>query len=142
MIKNIHEILDEFDLATTKEQKKLVLQQNDLYHFKELLKYTFNPKYQFYVEDKFPSDYVKPDTVIGIRYAGIESEIRRTYLFVKGDPTADSLTEEKRKILLLQLLESFEPKEAEIFFNMLKKDLKIKGLTESLVREVYPELLN
>lgn len=142
MIKNVHEILDEFTLAATKEQKKEVLQQNNLYHFKEVLKYTFNPKYQFYVEDKFPTDYIEPDTAIGIRYAGIESEIRRTYLFVKGDPTADTLTEEKRKILLLQLLESFEPKEAQVFFNMLNKDLKVKGLTEALVREVYPELLN
>lgn len=142
MIKNVHEILDEFTLAVTKEQKKEVLQQNNLYHFKEVLKYTFNPKYQFYVEDKFPTDYIEPDTAIGIRYAGIESEIRRTYLFVKGDPTADTLTEEKRKILLLQLLESFEPKEAQVFFNMLNKDLKVKGLTEALVREVYPELLN
>lgn len=142
MIKNIYEILDEFELAPTKQEKKQILQQNDLFHLKELLKYTFDKKYQFYVEDKFPTDYIEPDTAPGIRYAGIESEIRRTYLFVKGDPTADSLTEQKRKILLLQLLESFEPKEARIYFNMLKKDLKIKGLTEALVREVYPDLLS
>ena len=141
MIKNVHEILDEFTLAINKEQRIEILQQNNLYHFKEVLKYTFNKNYQFYVEDKFPTDYIKPDTLLGIRYAGIESEIRRAYLFLKGDPTSDSLTDAKRNLLLLQLLESFEPKEAEIFFNMLNKDLKIAGLTEDLVREVYPELL-
>jgi hypothetical protein len=140
MIKNIYEILDEFESAETHQQKKEVLQQNNLYHLKELLKYTFNPNYEFYVEDTFPTDYQKPDTAPGIRLAGIESEIRRVYLFIKGDRTADSLTEGKRKILLLQLLESFEPKEAQIWYNMMKKDLKIKGLTEALVREVYPEL--
>jgi hypothetical protein len=142
MIKNVHEILDEFNLAGTKEQRLNVLQQNNLYHFKEVLKYTFNPKYQFYVEDKFPTDYIQPDTLLGIRYSGIESEIRRAYLFIKGDQTADSLTEEKRKTLLLQLLESFEPKEAQVFFNMMQKDLKVKYLTANLVREVYPELLD
>jgi hypothetical protein len=122
MIKNVHEILDEFNLAVNKQQRVEILQQNNLYNF--------------------PTDYIEPDTLLGIRYAGIESEIRRAYLFVKGDPTADSLTEEKRNLLLLQLLESFEPKEAKIFFNMLHKDLKVKGLTADLVREVYPELLN
>lgn len=142
MIKNVHEILDEFNLAGTKEQRLNVLQQNNLYHFKEVLKYTFNPKYEFYVEDKFPTDYIEPDTALGIRYAGIESEIRRAYLFLKGDSTADSLTEQKRKTLLLQLLESFEPKEAQVFFNMMQKDLKVKYLTANLVREVYPELLD
>ena len=142
MIKNVHEILDEFNLAVNKQQRVEILQQNNLYHFKEVLKYTFNPNYQFYVEDKFPTDYIEPDTLLGIRYAGIESEIRRAYLFLKGDSTAESLTEEKRNLLLLQLLESFEPKEAQIFFNMLNKDLKIKGLTADLVREVYPELFN
>ena len=142
MIKNVHEILDEFNLAGSKEQRLNILQQNNLYHFKEVLKYTFNPKYEFYVEDKFPTDYIEPDTALGIRYAGIESEIRRAYLFIKGDSTADSLTEDKRKVLLLQLLESFEPKEAEVFFNMMQKDLKVKYLTANLVREVYPELLD
>ena len=41
---------------------------------------------------------------------------------------------------LIKLLESFEPEEAVVFVNMMKKDLKTKGLTESLVREVFPEL--
>ena len=65
MIKNIYEILDEFELAPTKQEKKQILQQNDLYHLKELLKYTFDKKYQFYVEDKFPTDYIEPDTAPG-----------------------------------------------------------------------------
>lgn len=140
MIKNIYEILEEFESAETLQHKKEILQQNNLYHFKEVLKYTFNPNFEFYVEKNFPTEYQKPDTAPGIRLAGIESEIRRIYLFLKGDSTADSLTEGKRKILLLQLLESFEPKEAYIWHNMMKKDLKIKGLTEALVREVYPEI--
>ena len=142
MIKNIYEILNEFQLAETNQQKKEVLQQNNLYHFKEVLKYTFNPNFEFYVEENFPTEYKKPDTAPGIRFAGIESEIRRAYLFLRGNPTADSLSEQKRNILLLQLLESFEPEEAVVWFNMMKKDLKTKGLTEALVREVYPELLS
>lgn len=140
MIKNVYEILNEFNLAENDQQRKEVLLNNNLFHFKEVLKNTFNPTIQFYVEETFPTEYKKPDTAPGIRFAGIESEIRRAYLFIKGNSTADSLTEQKRIILLLQLLESFEPEEAVIWFNMMKKDLKVNGLTESLVREVYPEL--
>jgi hypothetical protein len=140
MIKNIYEILTEIEAAETRQQKKTVLQNNNLHHFKEVLKYTFNPSIEFYVDKEFPVDYIKPDTLPGIRFAGIESEIRRAYLFIKGNQMADSLTQEKRKILLLQLLESFEPQEAIVWFNMMRKDLKTKGLTEALVREVYPEL--
>lgn len=140
MIKNIYEILDEFSKANTREERKEVLQTNASAHFRQFLKYTFDPIYEFYVKD-FPKDYVEPDTFPGLRIAGIESELRRTYLFTKGDPTADALTEDKRNILLLQLLESFEPKEAEVYVNMLKKDLKVPFLTEKLVREVFPDLL-
>ena len=141
MILNVHEVFDKFVNAPTIEEKKQVLWNNQFQHIKEVLKYAFNPKYQFFVEDKFPEDYIKPDTVLGLRVAGIESEIRKAYLFLKGDVTAESLTPQKRHNLLLQLLESFEPKEAEIFHNMLQKDLKIEGLTKELVEEVFPELM-
>jgi hypothetical protein len=141
MIKNVYEILKEFEGVETRQQRKQILEQNNIYYFTDVLKYTFNPKYQFYI-DSFPTDYIKPDTFPGIRLAGLESEIRKIYLFLKGDPTADSLTTEKRNVLLLQLLESFEPEEAVVFVNMMKKDLQTKGLTESIVREVFPDLLN
>jgi len=141
MIKNIYEILDLFNKEQTRQDRIKILQENNQPHFLEVLKFTFNPKYEFYVEKEFPKDYKKPDTFPGIRLAGIESEIRRIYLWMKGNPVADHLTEEKRHVLLLQLFESFEPREAEIWFNMMKKNLKVPGLTESLVQEVYPQLL-
>ncbi len=139
MIKNVYEILKEFEGAETDQQRKQILEQNNIYYFKQVLQYTFNPNYQFYIKE-FPTEYIKPDTFPGIRLAGLESELRRVYLFLKGDPTADTLTEQKRNVLLLQLLESFEPEEAVVFVNMMKKDLQIPGLTESLVKEVFPEL--
>lgn len=139
MILNVHEIFDKFESASSIEEKKQVLLNNQYHHIKEVLRNTFNPTIEFYAEP-FPTDYVKPDTFPGIRIAGIESEIRKSYLFLKGNPTADSLTEQKRHTLLLQLLESFEPKEAAVWINMLNKDLQIPGLTKELVQEVFPEL--
>jgi hypothetical protein len=48
---------------------------------------------------------------------------------------------EKMNQVLVQLLESFEPQEAQIFVNMLKKDLQVKYLTYNLVKETFPNLL-
>lgn len=140
MIKNIYEILDEFEKAKTKQERISVLQSNSLQHFLQVLQYTFDPKYQFYVTS-FPKNYIQPDTFPGIRYAGIESELRRIYLFMKGNPTADILSEEKRNQLLVQLIEAFEPREAQVFINMMKKNLNVKFLTYNLVKEAFPFLL-
>jgi hypothetical protein len=139
MQKNIYEIFDEFQAQKTKQGRIQILQQNATPHFLQLLRYTFDPQYQFYVTS-FPENYITPDTLPGIRYAGIESELRRVYLFLKGNPTADSLTEQKRNQLLVQLLESFEPREATIFINMMKKNLSVPYLTLSLVKEAFPNL--
>lgn len=140
MIKNIYEILDEFELATTKAERQQVLVNNASHHFLQVLKYTFDPQYQFYIT-QFPKDYIKPDTLPGIRFAGIESEIRRAYLFLKGNETADRMTPDKMNQVLVQLLESFEPREADVFVNMMKKNLKVKNLTFNLIKETFPNLL-
>lgn len=140
MIKNVYEILEEFSQATTKEAKITVLKNNATPHFLQVLKYTYDPQYEFYIKE-FPKNYIKPDTLPGIRYSGIESDLRKIYLFQKGNPTADILTEEKRNQLLVELLESFEPNEAQVFINIMKKNLKINGLTYKLIKETFPTIL-
>lgn len=140
MIKNIYEILNEFSQASSKQQRIQILRDNASHHFLQVLKNAFDPNIKFYV-NKFPKEYIKPDTFPGIRFAGIESEIRKTYLFQIGNPTADSLSEEKRNQLLTILLESFEPQEATVFVNMLNKNLKTPNLTPNLIKEVFPNLL-
>lgn len=136
MTPNVYEILDKFESSTNKEQ---VLRDNAYPFFLQFLKNTFDPNIQFYVKE-FPKNYIEPDTFPGIRYSGIESEIRKAYLFQKGNPTADSLSEEKRNQLLVQLLEAFEPREADLFVKMLLKNLQIPKLTHKLVYSTFPNL--
>ena len=140
MIKNLYEIFEEFEKATTRNERIEILKRNKSIHLTQFLQYTFDPQYQFYITE-FPKNYKKPNTLPGIRIAGLESEIRKTYLFLKGNPTADILTTEKRNILLLQILESFEPKEAELYIKMLQKNLPYPYLTKSLINETFPNLL-
>jgi hypothetical protein len=62
-------------------------------------------------------------------------------LFQKGHPVADKLSEEKRKNLLTQILEGLEPDDAQIFIDVLRKDLKIQDLTPEVINLAYPGLL-
>lgn len=135
-----YEILEQIDNAATKEEKKQILANNNTPYFRQFLEYAFHPDIQFYPK-KFPDNYVTPDTAPGISFSDLQSELRRLYLFQKGNPTAEALTEDKRNILLVQMLESFEPREAEVLIKIFNKDLKTKGLTYKLVKEVFPNLL-
>lgn len=119
MPKNVYEYIEEYEAAP---DKKEYLKTTPNY-FREALKLAYDNT-EFYSES-FPEDYKTPDTLPGIRYAGLENELRRIYLFIKGNPVADSLTPEKRHILLLQMMESFEPKEAKVLINILNKSLNL-----------------
>jgi len=61
-------------------------------------------------------------------------------MFVEGHAKANGLKEKKIKELLVQILESMGKEESSVFEQMLKKKLKVKGLTEKLVLEVFPNL--
>ena len=140
MIYNLYEIFDAFEMAETKDAKKQVLLNNNNKLLQQVLQLTFDPQYQFYYK-KMPVEYIKPDTIPGIRFAGLETELRRLYLFQKGNQTADKLSEQKRKELLLQIAEALEPREAEILINIMKKDLGVKGLTAKFVKDTFPGLI-
>ena len=63
------------------------------------------------------------------------------YLFREGDPTAENLSERKRKELLIQFLESLEPREAEVVMGIFKKNQGVTGLNYEFVKECFPDML-
>lgn len=140
MKKFFYEIFDEVSQASSQQEKQQVLLDNNTPYLQQILQYTFHPDIQFYPK-AFPKDYIEPDTAPGISFSDLQSELKRIYIFQKGNPTAEAISEEKRNILLLQMLESFEPREANVLINVFKKDLKVKGLTYKLVKETFPNLL-
>lgn len=139
-MKNIYEIFDEFELALTEQDKILVIQKNLNHTLVNVLKLTFHPDFQWLVTD-FPTDYKIPDTLPGISTCQLSTELRKLYMFRKGDPTAEKMTERKRKELLIQLLESLEPREAEVIIGIFKKDQGVDGLTYEFVKGCFPDML-
>jgi DNA-directed RNA polymerase sigma subunit (sigma70/sigma32) len=62
-------------------------------------------------------------------------------MFQEGHPTAENLTESKRNKLLIELLDSLEPREAEVVMGIFNKDQGVKGLTYKFVKEAFPNML-
>ena len=139
-MKNIYEIFDEFEMATSKKEKLAVIEKNLSRTLIQVLELAFHPDYEWLINE-MPNEYKIPDTLPGISRCQLSTEIRKLYLFKKGDATAEKLSDEKRKQLLLQLIESLEPREAEVVIGILSKDLGVKGLNYKFVKEAFPQLL-
>ncbi len=139
-MKNIYEIFDEFEEATSKKEKMAVIEKNLSKTLVQVLELAFHPNYQWLITE-MPVEYKIPDTLPGISRCQLSTEIRKLYLFRKGDVSAEQLSVDKRKQLLLQLIESLEPREAEVVIGILSKDLGVKGLTYKFVKEAFPQLL-
>lgn len=141
IMKQIYEIFEEFEKAKGKKEKIEVLQKNDNFALRTVLQAAFHPRVEFMV-DKIP--YYKPEQVPpGMGYSTIIQELDRLYLLIKGHPRCpETLTQERREQILIQMLEALEGKESVVFMNMILKNLKIKGLDEKIVTEAFPNILN
>lgn len=138
--KNMYEIFDEFEMANSKQEKMNVIGKNLSKTLVDVLKLTFHPAWQWLVTE-MPENYRVPDTKPGISVCQIGTELRKLYLFRKGDGTAESLTPRKQNELLIQLLESLEPREAEVIIGIFKKDQGVRGLSYEFVKEAFPDML-
>lgn len=138
--KNIYEVLDDFKNAKTKQDRINALRRNDTYALRNILLGAFQKNIKFSV-DKIP-DFKREPMPPGMSYNNMTGALARAYLFTKDHPRVPAgLTEKRKTELLIQILESLEEKEADVFANMLMKDLKTPYLTEALVNEAFPGLL-
>ena len=136
---NIYEILDQVAKAKDKEERINILRYNYSDALRDVLIGAFHPGITFAVKEIPP--YKSEDVPPGMSYGNMSVALDKVYLFMENNPrTPPNLTYERKVQLLQQLLEGLEPKEAEVFANMLKKDLKVKGLTKELVNEALPQI--
>jgi hypothetical protein len=140
-MKNIYEVLDEFEQAEGKKAKMVVIENNLSPTLVKVLELAYHPQIQWLIKE-MPDEYKIPtDMLPGITRTQLSAELRRFYLFRKDDPTAEKLSTQKRKELLLQMLESLEPREAEVVIGIFNKDLGVKGLNYKFVKEAFPKLI-
>ena len=140
-MKPLYEVFDEFEKAKNKKERMEVIQKNLSHTLTKVFELTFHPQIEWKVKE-LPDNYKIPtDMLPGLTYDSLNAQLRRLYMFRKDDPTAESLTDRRREELLLQILESIEPREAEVILGIFQKDLGVKGLDYKFVKEAFPNLL-
>ena len=140
MTKYISELFEEFEkLKSRKAKLEFLKKHKDNVMLRSVLQGTFDPSIKWHFGKEVPS-YVPDDAPLGLNPSSLLSEIPKCTVFAVGHPKSKGVTPKRMKELLLQVLESMHPAESMIFEQMIKKKLKVNGLTEKLVLEVFPDL--
>lgn len=139
-MKRIWEIIDECKLCETIPGILQTLARNDSAALREVLLCAYHPNAKWYFNE-WPQGYRKQDTLPGISHTNLYTEIKKLYLFSKGNPTADAMTQERRHVLLVNLLEGMENEEAQLVIDIFKGDLQVDGLNKDTINQLYPGLI-
>ena len=140
-MKNIYEVFDEFEMAWTKQERMDVIGRNLSPLLVEVLRLTYHPQFQWKVKE-YPENYIEDYTKHGgLSECQLNTELRKLYMFQSGHPTAENLNPRKQRELLIQILESLEPREAEVVMGIFRKDQGVEGLNYEFVKEAFPDML-
>jgi len=121
-MKNIYEVFVEFELAKNKKERMLVIEKNLSKTLVQVLELAFHPSHQWLITE-MPDGYRIDvgNKIPGLSICHLSTEIRKMYLFQKGDASAEQFSEGKRKQLLFQILESLNPVKQKLLWVSLKK---------------------
>ena len=81
--------------------------------------------------------YEVNDAPVGTEHTILQQEAKRLYLFTKGGD--NSLSQNKRETLFIQMLEGLSAQEADFLVTVVNKKVnnKYKGFTANLVKEAF-----
>lgn len=132
------EIFEDFNKATTKEERIAVLRKNADARFKDFLVMALNPYVKF---DITPPTYRPAVEPAGLNFAYLDTEMPKMYRFISNHPRRSGpISDEKQKQLLLVILEALHKDESALLVRVFQKDLGIKYLTPKLCKEAFPEI--
>ena len=130
------EIATRVNNAKDKPRKLRVLQENDSVALRQVLKGAFDPKIKWLLPTG-DVPYNVNEAPLGTEHTLLSQEAKRLYLFTEGGDSTISQT--KREMLFIQLLEGLSAEEAEFLISV--KDQKVnnvyKGFTANLVKEAF-----
>lgn len=133
----ISKILKEASEKKTRKEKIEFLQS----HYPNqammtLIKMAYDPNVEMDLPEGVPPykpcEYLDQD-------ARLYQEMRKMYIFIKGQ--ADNVHRIKKETMFIQILETVDPKDAELLVAVKDKKLPYKGLTKKLIEEAFPNLL-
>ena len=130
------EILDKVAKLKTKKQKVEFLRQHNTDALRMILKSSFDPKIVWQLpEGEVP--FSPNDAPEGTEHTVLALEARKLYNFIQGGNNA--LTQNKREMMFVQLLEGLHQTEAYMLVDAKDKILhkRYKGLSSAVVKEAF-----
>ncbi len=132
----VYEVLEEVAKAKKKEDKIRILKENESWALKDIIMGSMDtsikwnlpggmPPYTACEEHSAPTNLLRENT--------------KFKYFVKGGP-GEKMQPVKRESIFIGILEGVHPKDAELVIAMKNKE-KIPGLTRSIVKDAFPDLL-
>ena len=131
------EIATKVNNAKDKPRKLKVLKDHDSVPLRQILKGAFDPKIEWLLPKGDDIPFNKNDAPIGTEHTILSQEAKRLYLFTKGGD--NTLSQNKRETLFIQMLEGLSGEEAEFLVTVVNKKVnnKYKGFTVNLVKEAF-----
>ena len=130
------EIATKINNAKDKPRKLKVLQDHDSVSLRMVLKGAFDPNIEWLLP-KGDVPYTPNDAPLGTEHTVLSQEAKRLYLFTKGGD--NTLSQNKREMTFVQMLEGLSAEEAEFLVAVVNKKVnnKYKGFTANLVKEAF-----
>jgi|TARA_R110000765_G_scaffold141512_1_gene242464 hypothetical protein len=130
------EILTQVSKIKSKKEKVTFLKQYQTDALRMICKASFDPKIEWVLpEGDVP--YRENDAPEGTEHTLLGHETRKLYHFIKGGNP--QLTQNKREMMFVQMLEGLHKDEAELLIAAKDKSLhrKYKGLSDNVVKEAF-----
>lgn len=135
--KLIFEVIDAAAAAKTKKEKVKILQENDTWALKDVLRATYDDGIQFTLPPGSPP--YEENEISSIPSNLLKQHKKFTYI-VKGGK-GDQIQSFKREKMFIDMLEAVHPEDAKLLIKMKDKQSLGKGITKKLVQEAYPGLI-
>ena len=137
MVKSVYEVIEEARKKRSKDEKVKVLRENESWALKDILKGTFDDSIKWNLPAGTPPyNATAPHSAPG----NLLRENKKFAYFVKGGK-GDKLMKAKREQIFIGLLETVEPKDAELVVGMINKKMPVTGITKATVQEAFPGLI-
>ena len=138
----IHEILTMVQNAPNKEARVELIKKHNCLALRDVLKGGLDDSITWILPTGSPP-YKKDDkSPVGLHPSTLHRQSPRLRYFIAGGP-GERLTPAKRERLFIEVLESIDPRDAELLIAMKDKQLKklFPCLTKNLVKAVFPNLI-
>ena len=134
----VYEILEKAAKKRAKKDKIAALQEHNIMPVRDVLQGSFDDRIQWNLPTG-PVPYT-PNQEGRVPATLLKEHLKFKY-FVKGLVESNRLPAVKREKMFIDICESVHPRDAEVIVTMINKKPPMKGITKTLVKEAFPDLI-